>query len=293
MEISLADERAFLLQSQLSMEVAQGRAWEHKADAFGRMVKMTKFFTRPNDDEFKLIYKEHRYEPFWHIVCRARYVYERQRDYEIKVAPEVESVTANNINFKTPNGRLIITAIEHCREEPRQELFIDGITGETRPTLSSYLAFPANEVPQNNLDDISAEGPIFVPPQARASGIVRNVLSNMIKGVQADRVFEEVVQVEKVDLYYRPVYAFQFRWQSKDKEAILEYDGVTAEMQGSGRTFQQYVGKMLEPEFLFDVGVETVSMLVPGGGLALKLAKQGIEVARSRDEAAGKKASRD
>ena len=40
--------------------------------------------------------------------------------------------------------------------------------------------------------------------------------------------------------------------------------------------------KFLDAEFLFDIGTETVYLLVPGGGLAIKLAKKGIEAAQSR-----------
>jgi hypothetical protein len=49
-----------------------------------------------------------------------------------------------------------------------------------------------------------------------------------------------------------------------------------------GKTFQQYVGKLLEPEFLFDVGLDTVDLLVPGGGIAVKLARKGIEAAKDK-----------
>jgi hypothetical protein len=169
--------------------------------------------------------------------------------------------------------------VEHCREEPRTELFVEGLTGEKAPALASYLTHAAVEVPAAELGNVAA-GRIIVPPQARASAIVREVLAGMIKSLTADRILEERVDVERVDLYYRPVYAFQYRWLSKEKDAVLEYDGLTGEMNVGGVTFQQYVGKYMDAEFLFDVGVETVNLFVPGGGLALKLAKKGLEVAR-------------
>ena len=64
----------------------------------------------------------------------------------------------------------------------------------------------------------------------------------------------------------------------------IEYDGVTGQVQTDGKTFQQYVGKIIDPEFLFDVGIETIDLLVPGSGLAIKLAKKGIKVAQSRKQ---------
>ena len=42
MQITVADERALLLEEQISMEQAEGRAWSKKGDAFGTITKMTR-----------------------------------------------------------------------------------------------------------------------------------------------------------------------------------------------------------------------------------------------------------
>ena len=283
MEVTLADERALLLGAQLSMDQAEGRAWSNKIDAFGRLVKMTSLFSRPKDDDFELLYKEQRYQPFWHVICSSRYVYERSRQYKVTISgPEVKSVTIEGLEYDASSGSLSLTGLEHCREEMRREVFIDGFTNQSDPSLADYLKFSSSEVPDEDLDDLTTETTIVVPPQARASAVVRDILIGMIKSVQADRILEDQINVERIDLYYRPVYAFHYRWLSKEREAIVEYDGVTGQAQADGKTFQQYVGKIVDPEFLFDVGVETIDLLVPGGGLAIKLAKKGIEVAQGR-----------
>jgi hypothetical protein len=123
---------------------------------------------------------------------------------------------------------------------------------------------------------------VVVPPQAKASTIVRQALVGIMKPLQAELILEDQLEIERVDLYYRPVYAFQYRWLSKDKEAVVEFDAVTGHVAAEGRTFQQFVGKILDPAFLFDVGVDTVDLLVPGGGLAIKIVRKGLNVARSR-----------
>lgn len=90
MEITVANERALLLKEQLSMDQAEGRAWSKKTEAFGAMAKMASLLQRPKDEDFKLVYKEHRYQPFWQVVSSARYVYERRRQYTLAVSgPEV------------------------------------------------------------------------------------------------------------------------------------------------------------------------------------------------------------
>ena len=266
MDIILADERAFLLKEQLSLEQAEGRAWEKKVDAFGRIVKVASFLQRPKDS-----------------VCLARYVYERRREYPITLSgPEVQAVTLDEKKFEVTNGRIHLTLTEHCREEPARTLFLDGYSNQPDETLSQYLKYPANEVPPDHLEELGKQGAIVLPVQARASAVVRDVLLGVLKSIQADTILEDSVEIANVDLYYRPVYAFQYRWRSKEKEAIVEYDAVTSELRTDGKTFQQYVGKLLDPEFLFDVGADTIDLLVPGGGLAVKLARKGIDVARNR-----------
>ena len=283
MEFNLADERALLLQEQLSMDQAEGRAWSKKSDAFGRIARVKSLIKRSSDGDFELVYKEHRYQPFWHVVCSARYVYERSRSYSLTASgPEVKSVTIEGIEYQATDGAITLTGLEHCREELRQEVFVDGFTNERNADLAGYLQFPTIEIPTDDLDEFSPEGAVILPPQARASAIVRDVLIGMIKSVQADRILEDRVDVERIDLYYRPVYAFQYRWISKGKEAVIEYDALTGQLQTGGKTFRQYVGKILDPEFLFDVGIDTVDLLVPGGGIAIKLAKKGIEAVQSR-----------
>lgn len=287
MEVNLVEERAMILHEQLSMDQAEGRAWSNRMSAFGRLDRVTSLFARPKDEEFELLYKEKRYQPFWHIICSSHYVYERRRQYPLKVSgSEVEAVTIEGMRYDARAGTILLSGLEHCREEVRNEVLVDGLTNAPNPELSAYLGYPTTEIAEDDLDDFRPEDAIVVPPQARATAVVRDILIGMIKSVQADRIIEDRIDVERVDLYYRPVYAFQYRWASKEKEAIVEYDGMTGKMHSGGKTFQQYAGQILDPEFLFDISMEAVDLLVPGGGLAIKLAKKGIEVAQSRKDVA-------
>jgi hypothetical protein len=283
MEITVAEERAWLLKEQLTMDHAEGRAWSRKMDAFGKVAKVTSMLQRPKDDDFQLIYKEHRYEPFWHIIGNARYIYERNRQYNLAVGgPMVQQVTINNTDFIAKNGVISLSGLEHCRELYQEDVIIEGITGQPRPELTTYFKYEKVEIPKDQLDEFAPAGVVVVPPQAKSSAIVHTILAKMVKSLEADKIIEDRVTVETVDLYYHPVYAFQYRWLSKDKEAVLEYDGLTGELRSNGQIFRQYVGKMLDPAFLFDIGVDTVDLLVPGGGIAVKLARKGIGVMLSK-----------
>lgn len=191
-------------------------------------------------------------------------------------------MTIDGTTYRASDGRVTLDGLEHCRDEPSQELFVEAYSNERKPELAQYLQYPAIEIPRADLDNFAPAGAIVVPSQIRASAVVRDVLLGVLKSVQADRILEDHVEVENIDLYYRPVYAFQYRWLSKDKEAVMEYDALTGRLQADGKTFQKYVGKLLDAEFLFDVGADTIDLLVPGGGIAIKLARKGIDVARNR-----------
>ncbi|MBP9814228.1 hypothetical protein KBC80_03465 [Candidatus Woesebacteria bacterium] len=277
MDIRVADQRILLFADQISADDAKQLSWEKKTSAFDALSKMTSFLSRPKDDDFELLYSEHRYQPFWHVIAKARYVYDRTAQYQI--APngsEVQSVTLEKTDYVVTNGHLHVSVMEHCSQDEQDEVYVDGVTGKNNPDLASYLSL-SPKVATDKLEKLITKGSIVVPPQARVSAIMRDALSKMIKGIQADKILEEQVEVECVDLYYRPVFAFQYKWKSKNKVAIVEIDGVTGAVGSGNRTFNEYLGKVLDKDFLFDLGADAAGVLIPGGSIAVKVAKRYID----------------
>lgn len=277
MDIRVADQRILLFADQISADDAKQLSWEKKTSAFDALSKMTSFLSRPKDDDFELLYSEHRYQPFWHVIAKAKYVYDRTAQYQI--APngsEVQSVTLEKTDYVVTNGHLHVSVMEHCSQDEQDEVYVDGVTGKNNPELASYLSL-SPKVATDKLEKLITKGSIVVPPQARVSAIMRDALSKMIKGIQADKILEEQVEVECVDLYYRPVFAFQYKWKSKNKVAIVEVDGVTGAVGSGNRTFNEYLGKVLDKDFLFDLGADAAGVLIPGGSIAVKVAKRYID----------------
>ncbi len=281
MEINVANQRILLLKPQLSAQDANKKAWDKKTNAFDTLSKVTSFLSRPKDDDFELLYEEHRYQPFWHVVAKARYVYDRNITYQVDVSgSEVRSVTLHKTDYTATNNHIHIPVTEHCTQEEHEEVFIDGVSAKNTPELAQYISL-SSVVVKDTLEKLVPKGSILVPPQARASAIMRDALSKMIKGIQADTILEERVEVECVDLYYRPMYAFQYRWKSKAKEAIIEVDGITGTITSGDKTFQEYFGKVLNQDFLFDIGADAAGIFIPGGSIAVKAAKRYIDTKKS------------
>jgi hypothetical protein len=274
MNVELADERVLILQDRFTMDHAEGRAWTKRIEAYGTLAKMAGFLNKPKDEDFELVYRERRLQPFWHLVCGARYAYERKREYIIKVAPEVRSVNIAGEDRQVINQEFTLTGLETCREENRKEFLCDGLTKEPLPAASNYLKYDAVVAVEGQLAQAADTGVIVVPPTAKASIIVRDVLAGVINKIDADNVLEETVRLEAIDLYYRPVYAFRYKWQGK--EAVVEFDGLTGDARPGGATFEQYLGKIMDPSFLLDVTVETAGIFFPGARLIERIASKGF-----------------
>ncbi|OGC45336.1 hypothetical protein A2V49_00830 [candidate division WWE3 bacterium RBG_19FT_COMBO_34_6] len=282
MEVTVANQRILMFGTQISFEDAQQKAWNKKVDSFGTINKIGSFLSQPKNEDFELVYKEHRFEPFWHVVANARYVYDRNTNYEIKVSgPEVKQVNFLKNDYEVKNDHFDLPVLEHCVQEEHDEVLVDGITGKNKPELKKYLSLTPKQVIED-ISTVSSKDIIMIPPQSRISAIMRDSLAKMIKGIQADKIIEETVRVEYVDLYYRPVYAFKYLWKSKEKEAIVEIDGLTGEVATGARTFHEYFGKILDQNFLFDLGADAAGMIIPGGSIAVKIAKKYVDTRKKK-----------
>ena len=92
MEIELADQHVYELDKRLTVEEIRQRAMDRRTGAFGS--GLGNLLQRPKPDDIELIASQRRLEPFWHVACQARYVYERSRDYTVPASgPEVRQVT--------------------------------------------------------------------------------------------------------------------------------------------------------------------------------------------------------
>jgi hypothetical protein len=275
MDIALGEEQIFRLLPMINIERAREKAWDKKTTVFGS--GLSGLISRPKAEEVQISYSECRYEPFWHVVCRVHYEYDRKRNYIVPIlAPEVQRVTIHDIDYPvTANLRqFTIEGVEHCIEEASTEVIFDALKGEQRD-WKSYLLFDKEIV--SDLAKFALEGNIVVQPEMHASAAIRQVLASMLRPIQADKIHAENVDIQKVGLYFRPVYAFEYKWGTKGKTAVAEFDGLTGAMTAGGIPLRQQVEKMITRDLIFDVGSDAINMLVPGGSIAVKVAKSIVD----------------
>ena len=282
MEIKTPEERILLLQDQITDEEAEKIAWKTKINAFGTLNQLSNFLYRPKEEDFTLVYKEHRYIPFLHIKGSARYVYDRTVTHEWETSgPEVKSLTLEEKDYNTKNGHISATVLEHCIQESQEELFVDSLSSKRESDLKNYLHFSSKVLQKSDIESLAKEN-VVLPPQARASAYVREIASKMIQNIEADKIIEENVAFQTVDTYYHSLFAYKYRWQSKNKESVVIIDALTKKISYSQDEFKQLMGRVFDYDFLFDIGENAASILIPGGGIALKLAKKYMDVTKSR-----------
>jgi hypothetical protein len=273
MDIFLAVERAFRLVPQITVEVARDRVEQKKASlvtgTLGALI------TRPKAEDIQFVSFESRLEAFWVINVLVRTVYERCQTYTIPVSgAEVHHVTALGQDLPVtvnPKGdaTIALNGVEHSIEEHQHGFTFDG-TG-AKMDMSKYQSFAKSEIAE--LEKFSPEGVLVVPPQAHASTVIRTVLAEVIKPVQADVIHEEKVNVETLDINFRPVYALEYEWVTKGKQVVLEFDGLTGEVHTGGKKLGNQIKGMLTRDLIFDMTADAVGMVVPGGSIAVKLVK--------------------
>jgi hypothetical protein len=277
MEIALADQHIFVLEDRLTPDDVRQRAMDRRTGAFGS--GLGNLLQRPKADDIELVNSQRQLEPFWHVGGRALYVYHRSRDYTVPASgAEVREVTVLGerypIKSTAGRGAFVIATTEHCRDEFHQEMYVDGAGGAPVADAASMVGGPRQEM--TDLTKAAENNTIVVPPMQHASSLVRQLLASLMKPVQADRITEESMTLEHIDLYYRPWWAFEFHWKSKDKRGVVEIDAITGQMR-QGQALMTKVQRAVNRDVLFDIGADTVGLLVPGGSIAVKVAKLAID----------------
>jgi hypothetical protein len=278
MDIQLGTERIFVLRERDGTDQLRQQAMDHRTHAFGS--GLGSLLQRPKAEDIELVASQRRLEPFWHVSGRALYVYERSRDYPIVAsAPEVQEVTVLGTTYAVARsvsgpGTFTIPTLEHCREEIAHVLDTDARTGARVADAAAILSGPRDEI--SDPATLAADDTIVVPPEQRASFVVRQLLAEMLKPVQADRILEESLTLETIDLCYRPIRAYEFHWKPKDKRGVVEIDSVTGAFRQDGSLLPQ-LGRVITRDALFDIGADTIGLLVPGGSIAVKVARAALD----------------
>ena len=279
MDIYLATEHAYHLIPQFSVDVARDRVEQKKMNLIAGTLGS--LFSRSKPEELQLATVENRVEPFWLLEASSRTLYDRARTYTVHASGlEVKSVTVMGQDLPTvsqPKGgpAFILTGIEHCLQELQARQTFDGITG-SKVDLLKYVSAAKTEIP--DISTFAPEGVLVIPPQVKANAVVRQVTAEVVQPVEnVQTIHEERVDIKTIDLNFRPIYAFEYEWTTKNKKVVIEFDPLTGEMRTGGKKLSDQIKGMLTRDLIFDVTADAFGTIVPGGSIAVKLVKAVVD----------------
>jgi hypothetical protein len=279
MDIYLATEYAYHIVPQFSIDVARDRVEQKKVNVVAGTLGA--LFSRAKPEELTLVTSENRVEPFWLLAASSRTSYDRTHTYTVAAGgEEVKSVSLFGQDLPAtpqPKGAPAFTfmGIEHCVQELHTRQTFDGITG-AKVDLLKYTNHPKTEIA--DLSTFAPDGVLVVPPQVKANAVVRQVTADVVQPVQnVQAIHEERVDIDIVDLNFRPVYAFEYEWVSKNKRVVIEFDPLTGDMHSGGKRWTDQIKGLLTRDLIFDVTADAFGTIVPGGSIAVKLIKAVVD----------------
>lgn len=267
--LEVGEPRILVLTGEKSFDEMKELAWNKKTAAFGGIKNI---LSRPKPEDINITHSEKQYKPFWHVVCSTHFDYKRKQEYHIPITDTaVRSVNICGEDMEPgPGGGIKIQGTEHCAEDHSRELFTDANT-EDELEFSRYLDMPASEISQT--EELMVDDNIVVPAKVKAAYLVRKLMGEMLKPVDADEMLEETIRIETLDLYFRPIYAFEYTWVPKDKQNVLEFDGLTGEFQ-SGKVLREKMAEIFTEDTLFEIGTDVAGFIVPGGNIPVKILQE-------------------
>ena len=279
MEIYLPTEHVYTLTPQINLDTARDRIEQKKMNLVAGMLGA--LLSRPKPEELQLITTENRLEPFWLVAASSKTKYDRAATYTVTTSwKEVKSVTLLGQDISAmpqPKGdpTFKLTAVEHCVQELRIQQTFDAVSG-AKTDFQKYANFTRVEI--SDLNTFNPEGILLIPPQVRATAVVRQVTTEVVRPVKnAQAVHEERVDIETVDLNFRPVYAFEYEWAAKNKKVIVEFDALTGDVNTGGKKWSDQIKGIITRDFLFDVTADAIGTIVHGGSIAVQLVKAVVD----------------
>lgn len=237
----LCEPRCFVLDPVINQEQALTQAGERKSSVFGIGDRVRRLVVG-SKTQVEATLLQRRLVPFWHVRCTSHFDYSRLNDYEIKahnpdaVKISIQSASGQVIDFRVDQtgrsqGRVTFTGLERCVTNRDITEWVDSYVkvSDLDPVKFQQDQIRFQEYAKQNphqVHDLEAfatrlewDGrPLFrddvetivVPPLETADMVVKRALRKVMVSIDASVIHEWWLRVEHVDLYFRPLFVFQF-----------------------------------------------------------------------------------
>ena len=274
-------KKVYIFEPVYDISAATEQANKKKLDAFGMMAKFN-ILNKPKDEAVHAARSELRYEPFWFIDSNRRVDYKLLLERKLEVDDEYansilidgktyeifedskKSFVSNEKRYSTLNVQY------NCNREIKYKNYIDGL-GRNIKSENYEKLFKNSNYKFKEVEDLTNIDNIINPTFSFSSAIEEMKNSLLREKIISHEILTDDAIVDKIYLYFRPVYAFEFIWSNENKVGIIEIDGLNGEISEKGVWLKDRVSKVMTRDMFFDIGGEIANGMVPGGGVVVKM----------------------
>ncbi|MDD5133592.1 MAG: hypothetical protein PHD81_00480 [Candidatus Nanoarchaeia archaeon] len=276
---------------KVNLARAKELAEENKEKAFGMFHGIARKFGR--QEEIKVVGMLKRYYPFWHINAFSYIEYERKNKYKVEVEKEVKTFVVDSERFDVEKGEkrnaLVINGTDICEVKKDRDLLIDATLEHKKPEdlknntkFEKYLNFETRKIKEIE-DLIANESTQVYAIETKAEFIVRSILQAIMHPVDADKVLNEEISVEKLILYFHPIYIFECIAYPQGGKRFIFVDGLTEEVSSSSKLENKKTETSFAESEILEIGGEALSSFIPGGQAAYTVFKR-LKEKRRKDK---------
>ena len=274
-------KKVYIFEPVYDISAATEQANKKKLDAFGMMAKFN-ILNKPKDEAVHAARSELRYEPFWFIDSNRRVDYKLLLERKLEVDDEYansilidgktyeifedskKSFVSNDKRYSTLNVQY------NCNREIKYKNYIDGL-GRNIKSENYEKLFKNSNYKFKEVEDLTNIDNIINPTFSFSSAIEEMKNSLLREKIISHEILTDDAIVDKIYLYFRPVYAFEFIWSNENKVGIIEIDGLNGEISEKGVWLKDRVSKVMTRDMFFDIGGEIANGMVPGSGVVVKM----------------------
>ena len=274
-------KKVYIFEPVYDISAATEQANKKKLDAFGMMAKFN-ILNKPKDEVVHAARSELRYEPFWFIDSNRKVDYklllERKLEVDDEYATSIlidgktyeifedskKSFVSNDKRYSTLNVQY------NCNREIKYKTYIDGL-GRNIKSENYEKLFKNSNYKFKEVEDLTNIDNIINPTFSFSSAIEEMKNSLLREKIISHEILTDDAIVDKIYLYFRPVYAFEFIWSNENKVGIIEIDGLNGEISEKGVWLKERVSKVMTRDMFFDIGGEIANGMVPGSGVVVKM----------------------
>ncbi|MGJ0455514.1 hypothetical protein NG782_02250 [Aliarcobacter cryaerophilus] len=274
-------KKVYIFEPVYDISAATEQANKKKLDAFGMMAKFN-ILNKPKDEAVHAARSELRYEPFWFIDSNRRVDYKLLLERKLEVDDEYansilidgktyeifedskKSFVSNEKRYSTLNVQY------NCNREIKYKNYIDGL-GRNIKSENYEKLFKNSNYKFKEVEDLTNIDNIINPTFSFSSAIEEMKNSLLREKIISHEILTDDAIVDKIYLYFRPVYAFEFIWSNENKVGIIEIDGLNGEISEKGVWLKDRVSKVMTRDMFFDIGGEIANGMVPGSGVVVKM----------------------